>query len=100
MTIDKFEEKVAKFALEQGWIKKESFNTISGEETLNYFTVKINTWYKQKRLHFLTLCENVNFTFELRRENFDILFNDALKAVKIMGTLIPRTRKKKENKEN
>ena len=87
-----FEDKVAAFALEQGWIPE----VIETEEH-TFFTVTVHSSYKHKFLQFCTTSENVKFNFNVIGKTLDEAFDKAWRAVKAMNRICnPLASKAKE----
>ena len=89
MDIKKFEEKVAEFALEQGWIPNEP----EKDEEYSLFFISVSGHYKRKSVKFWTECENEHIHFELLGSNYDDLFEKAFRLIKAS---VKNTRAKKE----
>lgn len=95
MQFNTFEEKVAAFGLEQGWIPKEP--KVVGAEEYTFFSVTVHTGYKGKFLQFCTHCENVDIRFDVIATTLDEMFDKAWRAVKAMNRICnPLASKAKE----
>ena len=79
-----FEDKIAAFGMEQGWIPKEPQ---AAPDEYTFFTVTVHSGYKRKFLQFCTHCENVNIRFDVIATNLDDMFDKAWRAVKAMNRI-------------
>ena len=82
MNLEKFEERVSAFALEQGWVPL--LNATNGEHS--FFAVRVFSQYKDKVVDFSTTAENVTFNCSFRGAKLEELLDNLYKVIKQLKT--------------
>ena len=95
MNIDKFEEKAKEVIVENGlFVPTEGSEDSKG----SMFVVSIDSFYNRKTMSFSVSGANL-VAFRVIADNFDDLFDKALRVLKAYGPKATRERKPKEDEE-